>query len=136
MGLREKLRTPKPRAREQVPAALAAKIGLAEGEVLFVSEGCAADIDNWQASRVVTTFDQRTGKSSNKTNLRNIKARLLVYCLTDAEGAYVCQEEDAEAIGGWGQTVIDPLYEMALRLNGLKKDDDEEEKPDPNASAA
>ena len=136
MGIRDKLRSPKkPRQREKVPAAIAEALGLEANETLYISEATARDVGDWQASRVVTTFG-RDGKGTTRTALENVKARLLVRCLVDEQGAYVCREEDVTALGEWGHTLLDPLYAMALRLNGLDQDADEKLDPLPSRPIA
>lgn len=134
MKLRDKLLAAKSRRRrEPLPADTAALLGLEGSERVFVCEATGRDLDSWQASRVITTFD-RDGRSTSRTNLDNVRARLLVYCLVDEDGEYLFRLEDVPALGELPATALDAMYAIALRLNGLSKES--EEGPLKNAPGA
>lgn len=65
----------------------------------------------------------------NPELLREMKTRLLSYCLCDAEGTLLFNDEQGRAIlSQKNPAVIDRLYEIASRLNRLGNDDIEQEK--------
>lgn len=66
------------------------------------------------------------GKDKNKTNLNNIRARLVALTLVDSKDNRLFSDEDVEKLGAKSAQVLDRLFETAQRLSGLKRDSVEE----------
>ena len=56
----------------------------------------------------------------------NIRAKLVMWCCLDADGAQMFSHADLEALGGKSAAPIDRVYEVAARLSGLSDEDVEE----------
>ncbi len=81
----------------------------------------ASERDRFESSTVV-----RKGKSVT-TNLENIRARLCILCLVDAEtGERLFQDEDTWPLGGKSAAALDRIFTAAQELNGLRDTDIEE----------
>jgi hypothetical protein len=52
-------------------------------------------------------------------NFVNLRARLLVRCICDADGKRLFADGDVEQVAGLPARVIDPLFEVAQRLSGM-----------------
>jgi hypothetical protein len=61
-----------------------------------------------------------------KANLRGIRARLLAFCLADAEGTRLFDEADILALGKKNAAAVDKLWSVARRLNAMDQRDVEE----------
>ncbi len=59
-------------------------------------------------------------------NKDNFRARLLVRVLVDEKGERVFSDQDMGALGGKSAKCLDRLFTVAMRLNGLSKDDVED----------
>jgi len=60
------------------------------------------------------------GKGTNREmNFVNLRARLLVRCICDADGKRLFADGDVEQVAGLPARVIDPLFEVAQRLSGM-----------------
>lgn len=59
-------------------------------------------------------------------SFENIRARLLVLCICDAEGCRLFADEDAEVLGDKSALVLDALFVQARRMNGLTEKDVED----------
>lgn len=135
MGIREKLLAAKTRRRrEPLPQRVADLLGLEPGEKVYLQEATASDLDAWENSKLLTTVE-RGGRVSHRQNLDNIRARLLVYCLVDKDGKYICENDgDAKALGELPAEAVKEMYEIAARLNGLRQN--EEDAPLKNGHTA
>ncbi len=73
---------------------------------------------------------EAAGKKDPYVNARNLRARFVAWCLCDADGApvYGAQptEADIASLGTKSGRVLDRLYAVAQRLNGLGQKDAEE----------
>ena len=79
-----------------------------------------AERDSWEVSVV---------SSDRQVNRQNIRAKLLVRTLYDDAGARVFTDDDADQLGEKSGDVLERLYDVAAKLNGIrKKDIDELEK--------
>lgn len=58
-----------------------------------------------------------------KVNLANMRARLVVLTLVDADGKRVLGDEDADALGEKSAAVIARLFDVAQRVNALSADE-------------
>jgi hypothetical protein len=63
---------------------------------------------------------------SREVNLANLRARLAVLCLVDADGKRLFSDADAPALGAKSARALSRIYDVAARLNGLSADDAEE----------
>lgn len=62
---------------------------------------------------------------SPRERLRNIRARLVALTAVDEEGNLLFSQEDVEALGKKSAGVLDRVFSVAQRLNGLSKEDAE-----------
>lgn len=69
--------------------------------------------DAFEASMFEDDGDKR------KRNIANLRARLLVRCLVDAEGKRLFEDEDAAELGLRNARVLDRLYDVASELSGI-----------------
>jgi hypothetical protein len=67
----------------------------------------------------------RNGKDV-RLNLANFRAKLLCMTLVDEKGERIFGDEDAAALGKKSSAVLDKLYTVASRANGLSAKDVEE----------
>ena len=67
----------------------------------------------------------RNGRSTSQ-NLDNFRAEMSVACLVDQSGDRVFASEDALALGGKSASAVGRIFEVAIRLNGLTKQDVED----------
>ena len=72
-----------------------------------------ADRDAYEA-----TFVDAKGKPAVQ-RLRNIRAKLVVKCLVDADGNRLFTDDKAKALGEKNGAVIDRLFDVARRLSGI-----------------
>lgn len=75
-----------------------------------------ADRDAYEA-----TFVDAKGKPAVQ-RLRNIRAKLVVKCLVDADGNRLFTDDKAKALGEKNGAVIDRLFDVARRLSGIGQD--------------
>lgn len=90
------------------------------GGVVYVRSLTGAERDQFEASIV-----QRNGKDT-RTNLRNLRARLVVLAACDADGQPIFKAEDAAALGAKNAAPLDRLFAAAQRLSGLRDNDVQE----------
>ena len=57
--------------------------------------------------------------ASRKEKLANLRARLVAFCVVDAEGKRIFSDSDAEALGRKSAAALDRVFAVAQRLNGL-----------------
>lgn len=55
-----------------------------------------------------------------KVTLANIRARLIVSCVTDEAGSLIFSPADIEAIGALPAAAVDPICDVAQRLSGFQ----------------
>jgi hypothetical protein len=60
---------------------------------------------------------------ARKTNIVNLRAKLVGLCCIDEGGARVFTDADLEALGAKSASVVDRIFSVAQRLNGLTKED-------------
>ena len=89
--------------------------GLDDG--LFIKTLSAKDRDGWETSLVSIDPNGKT----RRVNMANMRARLVVRCLVDAEGKRVFGDDDAEALGEKSAAVVARLFDTAQRVNALSK---------------
>lgn len=74
-------------------------------------------------------FEQETVARKGKnveTNLRNIRARLVVLAVVDADGNRLFGYHDIEALGKKSAKPLDRLFTVAMELSGIRDEDVEE----------
>lgn len=59
---------------------------------------------------------------ANATSLDNVRARLAVKVICDAAGTRLFTDADADALGAKSGKVLDRVFEVAQRLNGIGAD--------------
>lgn len=90
------------------------------GGAVYVRSLSGAERDQFEASIV-----QRNGKDT-RTNLRNLRARLVVLAACDEDGAALFRAEDVQALGAKNAAPLDRLFSVAQRLSGLRDNDVQE----------
>ena len=58
-------------------------------------------------------------EDGKKRNLDNLRARLLALAIVDERGARLFNDGDAALLGGKSAAVLDRLFDVAQRLNGI-----------------
>lgn len=81
------------------------------GGALAVRTMTGAERDAWEASL--------SPAGGTGPNLANLRARLLVKCITNDQGERVFTDADADALGAKSAAVLERLFAVAQRLNGL-----------------
>ena len=66
-----------------------------------------------------------TGDGKDR-NMRNIRARLVVRCAVDENGARLFADKEAPVLGKKSAKVLDRLFGIAQRMNGLSATDVDE----------
>lgn len=64
-------------------------------------------------------FESGLVADGGKRNLDNLRARLLALAIVDDHGARVFTDGDAMLLGGKSAAVLDRLFDVAQRLNGI-----------------
>ena len=73
------------------------------------------------------TFEQDVLRlSKGNRSIDNVRARFLILCLCDDKGATMFDRADIAILGSKSAKVLDSLFEVAQRLNGMGADDVEE----------
>lgn len=83
-----------------------------EGSFVFVRTMSGTERDAFEQSMLAA-------KKGGTTNLVNIRARLAVLCICDEKGQRLFADDDAEALGKKSAMVLDRIFEVAQRLNGI-----------------
>src|SRR5262245_38052208 len=134
MDLKGRLLAYRGRLRRE-PAAAAPELDGFDMSGLFVRELTAAERDDYEQSRF-RLLRGREGRLEPDPQLSNIRARLLVLALCDAEGNRIFGGEDAAGLGELPAVVLDRWYEQAERLSGLDAGSDETLRKNWNGRAA
>jgi hypothetical protein len=112
MGAREKLLGAKPPTETVYIKAI--------DETFLVRGMTGAERDAFEAS----CFEGR-GKKRD-FSMRNLRSKMVAYCVVDEQGHRVFSDEDAVALGNARADVIDRLFGVAQRLSGMKDEDVDE----------
>jgi hypothetical protein len=115
MSLRDQILAAQDTSKEAVSVP---EWGLDSG--LFIKALSAKDRDGWETSFVSIDTER---KRVRKINLSNMRARLVVLTLVDAEGKRILGDDDAEALGEKSAAVIARLFDVAQRVNGLSQEE-------------
>lgn len=81
------------------------------GDEVIVSEMSASDRDAYE--REASKFREAGADGVG------IRARFLVRCLRNPDGTLMLRADEAPLLSRWPASVIDPLIEVATRLNGM-----------------
>lgn len=73
--------------------------------------------DLWEASNLRRKGDKYEG------HFANLRARLVVLCVVNADGSRMFKDEDVNQIGQKNAAALDRIFEVARRLSGLKPED-------------
>jgi hypothetical protein len=92
---------------------------LAADGFVFVKTLSSAQRDAFEAEQLAI-------KSAGGNSLENFRARLAVRCLCDGQGNRILEDADASALGAQSAAVLDRIFTVAKRLNGLGEDDVQE----------
>jgi hypothetical protein len=121
-----------PVVMESADAAAVAGTPLAGSFIRMMS---AAESDAYEESRVTITYDD-AGKVKGQRNVANIRARLLVRTLCDAQGKRHFADDYADTLGRLlPRDRADKLFDQASRVNGLDQREPEKNVP-PAADAS
>ena len=69
---------------------------------------------------------EREWTSTSEKLIPFYKEKMLVRCISGADGEPLFSEEDLVALGAKNASTIDTLFKRAMRLNGFEKDSVEE----------
>ena len=72
------------------------------------------------------SFEQEIVNTDESANLKNIRARLCVLTIIDDKGNRLFDANDIEALGRKSALVLDRIFQVAQRLNGITSEDVEE----------
>lgn len=89
------------------------------GEV-WVRALTGTERDTFEATSIV-----QKGKD-HEVNLRDIRARLCIFAICDAQGKRLFGAHDIEILGAKSSAALSRVYEVAERLSGFSKKDMEE----------
>lgn len=92
------------------------------GGVVYVRSLTGAERDRFEASIV----ERGKNPTDFKTNLHNLRARLVVLTACDPTGAPIFHPDDAAALGSKNAAALDRLFTVAQRLSGLRDGDVQE----------
>ena len=91
------------------------------GGTVWVAAMSGTDRDQFEAENLgLSALDENTG------HLSNIRARLLVKCLTDEHGEKLFVDQDADQLGKIWCAPLDKAFAVAKKINGLSAADMEE----------
>lgn len=91
------------------------------GGTVIVRGLTGAERDAYEAGMV-----QASPGGKVRTNMRNIRARLVAMACVDAEGARLFTDSDVEALGGKSAAAMERVFDVARKLSGLTDGDVEE----------
>ena len=85
---------------------------------------CSTDRDSFEAENYVTDLNGAKPRVTYST--RNIRARLVVRCLCDAEGKRLFLDQEAALLGQLDGLSLDAIYEACRELNHLTTKSEED----------
>ena len=90
--------------------------GVPDG-TLFIRSLTGKQRDDFEQSMV-------TGRGKNvKTDMQNIRAKLVARCLSDKDSNVIFGPDDIEALGDKSAAALDRCFNIAQRMNGLTDQD-------------
>ena len=90
------------------------------GGAVSVRSMTAADRDEYEQSMV------NSRGPDEKSNMRNIRARLVVCAVVDEHGKRLFSDVDVEVLGAKSAKAVNRVFKIAARLNALNESDVEE----------
>lgn len=127
MGLREQILGTR---REKVQSVtVGGDVGFA-----YVRRLTAAERDAFEMTRFTVEGSGR--KSTQKIDLSNDRGQLLCRALSDENGVRLFTDDDAQELGKLPADLADQLYDAAMLLSGLKKEEGEGEEKNSVPSGA
>lgn len=93
---------------------------LGEGAYVIVRGMTGAERDAFEVSLI-----EGRGKKRD-VNLKNLRAKLIVFCCVTDTGERYFSNEEAEVLGHVRADVMNRIYTVAQRLSGISEDDAEE----------
>lgn len=92
------------------------------------------DVPEWGGSVRIATmsatardaFESSILSTKNKITTDNIRAKLLARCLVDDKGDLLFKDADVEKLGKKNSKVVDKLFAIAQKLNGIGNQEVEE----------
>lgn len=99
------------------------------GGVVYVRELSALEKDR---------LDDSLTDDKGKPVADNMRAKMFAACACDAEGKplFALAPVDVAEIGGWPMSIVGPVYEAAMRVNGFRATDRSAEKKDSGGEPA
>lgn len=91
------------------------------GGVVRVKVMTGAEKDAFEAS--VTAVTQKNGKTIQRMNMANVRAKLLARCIVDEGGRPIFDDADIDALGEKSAAAMDRVVEIAKRLNRISAED-------------
>lgn len=88
------------------------------GGDVYISTMTAADRDAYELSLANM---QANGKA--KPSMQNMRAKLVARCLVDEDGARIFPEAKIDELGKKSAKVLDRLFDVASKLNGINEAD-------------
>lgn len=101
-----------------------------EGEYVMVHGLTAREHNRYQASLLNREFGM------DRRKVLEQKERLLVRCIRDDEGNRIFSDEDVESLGEWPTELQERLHDVALRMCGRIKEDEDAVGNSPETTAA
>lgn len=90
------------------------------GGAVMVKSLTGAERDHFEASIV-----ERAGKKT-KMNMANVRARLVALTVVDEDHKRLFRFADVEALGQKSASALDRIFDVAMRLSGMRNEDVEE----------
>lgn len=99
--------------------------------VVYVKTLTASQRDQWEYDNFVKGNEKNLGNKEKMTegatkSLKQIRASLIILTATDAEGNPLFKDEDIEWLTNKNAKAVDRIYEVAQKINGMRKEDIEE----------
>lgn len=91
-----------------------------EGAFVLVRSLSASERDRFEQSMI-----EERGKST-RANLENIRGRFAALCVVGEDGERLFTDAEARDLGQKSAAVLDRIFGIAQRLNGMSSDDVEE----------
>lgn len=82
----------------------------------------AAQRDQYEASTVVLRRE-RSGRTTEGRDYDNVRAKLVVRCLVDADDQRLFGDHEYDVLGQLPATVVNQLWEVASELSGMTDED-------------
>ena len=89
------------------------------------------EVPEWNGSVSVRTltgtdrdaFEQSIVQGVDKMDLANVRARMAVLCVVDADGKRMFADSDAKALGARSSLALGRIFDAAQKLNAMTDED-------------